>query len=193
MDKAIIYGKRYKDICNNVITAIKLPCKSLFFNEETVCVKKGEKTFAVTMGSYDGAEICELVGLYLLDKLSKILDKVDVGLYRDDDLAAVNNSNGLLMDKLRKKIIALFKEENLSVTTDTNLNETDFLDVTFNLKTGKHFPFRKPNSSPLYINYKSNHPAPIIKEPPKMINKRIYDLSATRKNLIRQNLSTKMH
>ena len=94
------------------------------------------------MGSYDGGEICELVGLYLLDKLSKILDKADGGLYRDDGTAAVNNSNGPLMDKLRNKIIALFKEENLSITNDTNLDETDLLGVTFNLKTGKYFPFR---------------------------------------------------
>ena len=51
-----------------------------------------------------------------------------------------------------------------------------FLDVTFNLKTGKYFPFRKPNNKALYMNYKSNYPPPIIKELPKMINKRIYDL-----------------
>ena len=72
------------------------------------------------------------------------MDKTDGGLYRDDGLEAVNNSNGPLMDELRKKIIALIKEENLSITIDTNLDETDFLDVTFNLKTGKYFPFRKP-------------------------------------------------
>ena len=118
------------------------------------------------MGSYDVAKICELVGLFLLGKLLKILDKADGGLYRDDGLAAVS-SNRPLMDRLRKKIIALFKEENLSITTDTNLDETDFLDVTFNLKTGKYFPFSKPNNNPLYINYKSNHPPPIIKELPK--------------------------
>ena len=94
------------------------------------------------MESYDGAEICELVCLYLLDKLLKILDKSDGGLYKDDGYAAVNNSNGPLMDKLRQNIITLSKEENLSITIDTNLDETDFLDVTFTLKTGKYFPFK---------------------------------------------------
>ena len=77
LDKAINYAKWYTDICDNVITAIKLARKSLLFNEETAWVKKGGKTFDVTMGSYDGAEICELVGLYLLDKPSGILDKID--------------------------------------------------------------------------------------------------------------------
>ena len=35
--------------------------------EHGVWIKKGDNPyFDVTMGSYDGAEICELVGLYLL-------------------------------------------------------------------------------------------------------------------------------
>ena len=97
------------------------------------------------------------------------------------------------MDKLRKKVIATFKDEKLSITTDTNLDEKDFLDVTFNLKTGKYFPFRKPNNNRLYINCKSNHPPPIIKELPKMVNKKFKVFLAMRKNLVRQNLSTKMH
>ena len=87
------------------------------------------------MGSYDGAEICELVGLYLLNRLSTANDKSSVGLYRDDGLAAINNANGPKLDRIRKDIIALFKEEGLSMTIDTNLIETDFLDVTFNVAT----------------------------------------------------------
>ena len=43
------------------------------------------------MGSFDGAEVCELVGLYLLEKLVKrgIFKRELVGLYRDDRLAVV--------------------------------------------------------------------------------------------------------
>ena len=49
----------------------------------------GEKShnnslFDVTMGSYDGAEIFELVSLYILEKLSKEFGKDKVGLYRND-------------------------------------------------------------------------------------------------------------
>ena len=93
------------------------------------------------MGSYDGAEICELVGLYLLNQLSTVIDKSSVGLYRDDGLAAINNENGPKLDRISKDIIALFKKEGLSITIETNLIETDFLDVTFNLATKKYFPF----------------------------------------------------
>ena len=93
------------------------------------------------MGSYDGAEICELVGLYLLNQLSTVIDKSSVGLYRDDGLAAINNANGPELDRIRKDIIPLFKEEGLSITIEINLFETDFLDDIFNLATKKYFPF----------------------------------------------------
>ena len=129
------------------------------------------------MESFDGAEVFELVGLYLLDKLSKLLGMDNVGLYRDDGLFAVKSTSGPVLDKMRKNIITLFKNEGLGITIDTNLTETDFLDVTFNLATGKFFPYRKPNNIPLYINVKSNHPPSIIKDLPKMINKRLSDFS----------------
>ena len=123
--------------------------------------------FDVTMGSYDGAELCELVGLYLLNQLSTVIDKSSVGLFRDDGLAAKNNANGPKLDRIRKDI-ALFKEEGLSITIETNLIETDFLDVTFNLAANKYFLFRKANNTPLYINAFSNH-LTTIKQLPKFI------------------------
>ena len=39
------------------------------------------------MGCYDWAEICELVGSYLLKKVSNIVDKKSIALYTDDGLA----------------------------------------------------------------------------------------------------------
>ena len=153
--------------------------------------------FVARMGSYDGAEFCELVGLYLLNQLSIVIDKISgglfsggsgkgflsfrsVGLYRDDGLAAINNANGPKLDRIRKDIIALFKEEGLPITIETNFTKTDFLDVSFNLATKKYFPFRKANNTPLYINAFSNHPPTIIKQLPKRINKRISDLSCNK-------------
>ena len=91
-----------------------------------------------------------------------------------------------VLDKIRKNIITLFKNEGLGITIDTNLIETDFLDVTFNLATGKFFPYRKPNNIPLCINVKSNHPPSIIKDLPKMINKRLSDLSCNKRSSIKQ-------
>ena len=139
--------------------------------------EKDNSSFNVTMGSLDGAEICKIVRLYLLNKLSKLLGKENVGLYRDDGLAAINSCSGPALDRTRKNIIALFKKEGLIITIETNLAKTDFLDVTFNLVTGKYLPYCKPNSEPLYISAKSNHPPTIIKDLPKIINKHSPDLS----------------
>ena len=75
------------------------------------------------------------------------------------------------------------KNECLSIEIETNLIETDFFNVTFNLLTGKYFPFRKVINKLLYINVKSNHPYTIIKELPKMINKRLSDLSCNQEEL----------
>ena len=102
---------------------------------------------------------------------------VSVGLYRDDGLAVIHQANGPKMDRIRKDIIALFKSEDLSFIIDTNLIETDFLDVSFNLEMGKLFPCRKPNSTPFYIHSKSIHPPSITKQLPLMTNKRISNLS----------------
>ena len=59
--------------------------KSLLFTKDGTWVNKiGNELFDVTMGNFDEAEICKLVGLYLLDKSSKLLENDNVGMYRDD-------------------------------------------------------------------------------------------------------------
>ena len=110
------------------------------------------------MGSYGGAKICELVGLYLLNPLSNVIDKSGVGLCRDNALVAIYNANGPKLDRIMKDINALFKEEGLQINIETNLIETDF---TFNLASKKYFRFRKVNNISLCINAFSNHPPKI--------------------------------
>ena len=126
----------------------------------------------------------------MLNRLS--IDRSSVGLYRDDRLAEINNANGPKLDRIRKDIIALFRDEELSITMETNLTETEFLDVTFNLAKNIYFPFRKANNTPLYINAFPNHPPTITKQLPKMINKRISDLSCNKEEF-ELNLSTNQH
>ena len=69
--------------------------KSLLFNNSDIWIKKdGNKDFDVTMGSFDGAKIYELVGLYILYILSTKYGEDLNGLYRDDGLACFENSSG---------------------------------------------------------------------------------------------------
>ena len=98
------------------------------------------------MGSFDGAETCKIVGIYLLEKLSPLLGKYNFGLYKNDSFATVNSSSGPVLETIRKDIISVFKNEYLSIAIKINLIEIDFLDVTFNLLTGTYFPFRKVNN-----------------------------------------------
>ena len=46
--------------------------------------KKGESNFDVSMGAYNGAEVCELIGIFMLSLFSKYINKNHIGLYKDD-------------------------------------------------------------------------------------------------------------
>ncbi|XP_065070331.1 uncharacterized protein LOC135695263 [Rhopilema esculentum] len=179
-NKAIDYAKNLTDITNKEIDIISKSRKTLLFNSGIPWVKKkGDKDFDVPMGCFDGAEICELVGTYILNKLNSVMGNGNVGLYRDDGLGIVRNLSGPNIDQKRKKIIQIFKECGLSITIKTNLKTVDFLDIRLDLQNNTIQPYRKPNNNPVYINKHSNHPPTVLKELPKGINKRISELSST--------------
>ena len=48
----------------------------LLFDRGNTWRKKGGDLFDIAMGAYDGAEVCELVGTFLLEKLVKFVTKV---------------------------------------------------------------------------------------------------------------------
>ena len=149
----------------------------LFFNGDPWS-KNSKENFDVTMGAYDGAEVCELVGLYILSKVETHINKEHIGLYRDDGLAVVNLP-GPQIEKLRKTLFQLFKSLGLSITITANIRATEFLDVWMDLRTGEHRPYRKENSIPLYVHSESNHPPAVKKQLPRMINQRISNLSCS--------------
>ena len=68
--------------------------KSLLFNSSHHWVQRGRKTFDVTMGAYDFAEICELVGTFLLLLLRKEYNSNNIGLCHDDRLSVFKNISG---------------------------------------------------------------------------------------------------
>ena len=168
------------DIPNDHITIIKHVRKSLLFHNDKVWVKNNNQhsLFDVTMGSYDGAEVCELVGLFLLNKLAVTFGKDNVGLYRDDGLLILRGTGGRQADQARKKLHEIFKEHDLKVTAEINYHVVNFLDVTLNLSEQNYQPYRKPNNDPLYVDARSNHPPNIIKQIPLSINQRLSSLSS---------------
>ena len=179
LHKAITYAKTLVPIDQRTVDLIFHTRKSLLFTSDGTWVKKSGSIFDVTMGSYDGAEICELVGLYLLHLIKIALPTFDFGLYRDDGLGCYDIMPGPQTERTKKVITKIFKENGFSITIDMNLLLANFLDVSLDMKTCKFKPFRKPLDKPLYINTKSNHPPTIIKEIPKMVQKRLSQLSST--------------
>ena len=183
LEKSLAFASQCCRISESDKNIILHACESFLFKDGAPWTKKStQNNFDVTMGSYDGAEVCELVGLFLLNKLtnnSRLFGISEVGLYRDDGLAVFQGS-GPQADSTRKKIESLFKEESLQITVEANMTATDYLDVFFNLGNGSHRPYRKPNDSPSYIHTQSNHPPTIINQLPKMIEKRLSTLSSSR-------------
>ena len=72
--------------------------------------------FDVAMGSYDGAEVCEWVGLYILHKPTTTFPIGNIGLYRDDGLAAFRNTSARSLDKGRKDFSKILGELGLQIT-----------------------------------------------------------------------------
>mgnify|MGYP006903939448 CR=1 FL=1 len=176
---AIQWAESIYPFSHEELTILKHSRKSFLFKKQEPWVKKDNSNFDVTMGSFDGAEVCDLVGLYILHKLEALVFKKNIGLYRDDGLAAIPGS-GPQVDRLRKQFTSLFKKLGLNITVECNLKQTDFLDVFLNLSTSEFKPYRKPNQLPVYINLKSDHPSNIKRQLPKMISERISTLSCSR-------------
>ena len=130
------------------------------------------------MGCYDGAEVCELVGTYILNKLKNVTNKENIGLYRDNGLGIFQNIPKIETKRKKKEIVKVFKDCGLSITIKCNLKSIDFLDITFDLVNSIYKSYRKPCNKPLYINKHSKQPPNILKQLPKSIGKRISETSS---------------
>ena len=82
LKRAITFAEKHTNISKLEKEAIFEARKCFLFSDSKPWEKRNNPDFDVTMGAWDGAECCELVGLYMLDKL-KILG-LNIGLYRDE-------------------------------------------------------------------------------------------------------------
>ena len=159
-----------------------LHCRRTFlFHDGKVWVKKENPEFDVPMGSFDGAEICEIVGLYILDKLisSNIgLTKEMTGLYRDDGLVATALTSQEA-ERTIKKMHKIFDKESLNITVSELTKSVHYLDVTMHMDTGEYEPYRKEETLPKYVNRDSSHPPAIIRNLPGMIERRVSGLCSS--------------
>ena len=59
------------------------------------------------MGSYDDAELCELIGVYINSLLEGTLENDQISLYQDNELTILHDINSQQRNKIRKNIVFL--------------------------------------------------------------------------------------
>ena len=96
--------------------------------------KESNGTFDVNMGSYDGTDVCELVGLFMLNKLGERFGKEIIGLYRENGLVTLKNVTGRQADRSRKTMHEIFNSLGLKIIAQVNHNVTNFLEISLDLR-----------------------------------------------------------
>ena len=92
-------------------------------------------------------------------------------MYRDNKLAVFKSKGGPESEKLscqknsiNMSIESIFREKELKITFQCNLEIVDYLDTTFDLRDSSYRPFSKTNNEINNIYSQSNHPSSIIKQ-----------------------------
>ena len=178
LGEALDWASNYVDITYQQRKVIFHVRKTFLFHRDKPWLKTQNSNFDIAMGSFDSAECCDLVGLYLLQQIEDLKLDIDPGKYRDDGLAATELSPDKT-DDAKKKIKILYKNNGLKIKISANSYVEDFLDVTLNLRDGSYKPYRKPNSEIVYVHAHSNHPRSVKKNIPVNIEKRLNMLSSS--------------
>ena len=141
------WAKQFVDISDDEIETVVETKKSLLYMYNECWTKKGDKNFDVAQGAFDSAEVCDLVGLFLLSEMqAKNLD-IQAGVFRDDGLA-VTGLNPRQAESTKKKICDIYRQHGLGITGEANKNIVQFLDVEFDLKKETYKPYIKPGDVP---------------------------------------------
>ena len=76
--------------------------KFLLYNEREPLIKKQSNHFDVTMVPNDAAEVCELIGIFMLSSISSKYNPSNIRLYRDKGLSVFKNTNVPQSEKIKK-------------------------------------------------------------------------------------------
>ena len=68
-------------------------------------MKSNVDNFDVPMGAYDSAQSADLIGIYILDTLSRIVNLEQMGLYRDGGIIFIPDCNSPKTSKTHKKLL----------------------------------------------------------------------------------------
>jgi len=88
--------------------------------------KTSSNLFDVTMGSYDGAESCELVGYYLLQKIKEKFGSIcDFDLYRDNGFG-ISKASPQQTERIKKDLCGIFSNYSLKIIIEDNKKMVNF-------------------------------------------------------------------
>ena len=176
LNRALEWACEYVQITPQQKKIILQASQSFLYSGGVAWVKKGDVNFDIGMGAYHGAQACEIVGLFVLSKLTK-LPSIRTILYRDDGLA-ITRSSGRQQEKIKQAIIQIFADLDLKITIQINLISVNFLDITMDLEAGVFKPYRKPGDKPMYVHSGSNHPPQVLRNLALGINRRLVEITS---------------
>ena len=78
---SINLARNYTDITKEELGIILACRKSVLTKNDTTWLKTGTDNFDITFGSFDSAQIADLVGIYILNTLSRIIDLKNISLF----------------------------------------------------------------------------------------------------------------
>ena len=114
---AISYAKTITNVDDDQLSVIMQSRKALLFdNNEPWFKQTGEENFDVPMSCYDGAEVCELVGTYILNKC--YIQREHWAMSRQ---WIGNISPKTEIERQKTQIVKVFKSCGLSITITINL------------------------------------------------------------------------
>ena len=80
LNDALEHASRYVAISDDTKSTILQATNSFVYSVSQAWVKKQGGTFDTTMGGYHGAEVCDLVGLFILSKIAEVFP--NIGFYQ---------------------------------------------------------------------------------------------------------------
>ena len=101
---SINYARENIDITKEQYDIILARRKTVLENNGTTWIKSGPVNFDVPMGGYDSSQIADLVGLYILHILNRIINSDQVGLYRVDGIMYIPNNNGPNSSSIQRRL-----------------------------------------------------------------------------------------
>lgn len=82
-------------------------------------------------------------------------------------------------ESVKKKAIKVFKDFGLKMILKANLHVMNFSNIAELLRNNTNEPCRKPKNHHVYMDKNSNLQKAILRKLPKLISKRLSDLSST--------------